>query len=57
MPNRDQYQIQQRNAAIRNTFFHYISTGMSRMNAYAKTAQEYYMGEERVRQIVAKRLV
>jgi len=54
MPNRDQYQIQQRNMAIRNTYFHYIQTGMSRMNAYAKTAQEYYMSEERVRKIVAR---
>jgi len=57
MPQKDQYQIQQRNMAIRNTFFHYISTGMSRMDAYARTAQEYYLSEERIRQIVAKRLV
>jgi len=55
MPNRDQYQIQQRNTAIRNTYFHYIQTGMSRMNAYAKTAQEYYLSEVRVRDIVARR--
>jgi len=55
MPNRDQYQIQQRNVAIRNTFFHYIETGMPRMDAYARTGQEYYLSEEYVRQIVSKR--
>jgi len=57
MPQKDRYQIRQRNAAIRETFFHYIQTGMPRMEAYAKTGEEYFLGEERIRQIVAKRLV
>jgi len=56
MPQKDQYQLHLRNAAIRETFFHYIQCGMSRMDAYAKTAQEYYMGEKTVRDIVAKRV-
>jgi len=55
MPQKDQYQIQQRNLAIRETFFHYIQTGMPRMDAYAKTAQEYFLGEKTIRDIVARR--
>jgi len=55
MPNKDQYQIRQRNAAIRETFFHYISTGMTRMDAYARTGAEYYLGEKTIRDIVARR--
>jgi len=55
MPTKDRYQIQQRNAAIRETFFHYLQTGMPRMDAYARTAQEYYMGEKTIRDIVARR--
>jgi len=56
MPQKDEYQIQVRNKMIRNTFFHYISTGMARMDAYAKTAHEYYLSEGRVRDIVARRV-
>jgi len=55
MPTKDRYQIRQRNAAIRETFFHYLSTGLPRMDAYARTAAEYYLSEVRVREIVAKR--
>jgi len=55
MPTKDYYQLQQRNAAIRVTFFHYLSTGMPRMDAYARTAEEYYLSEVRVRDIVARR--
>jgi len=52
MPNKDQYQIHCRNKAIRHTFEHYLQSGMPRMLAYAKTAEEYYMSDERVRKIV-----
>ncbi len=55
MPNKDRYLMQQRNTAIRNTFFHYLQSGMPRMNAYAHTAADYFLSEEYVRQIVAKR--
>jgi len=55
MPQKDRYQICQRNELIRKTFYFYLQSGMSRMLAYAKTASEYYLSEGRVRDIVAKR--
>lgn len=57
MSKRDTYLIRQRNAAIRKTFYNYLATGLSRMTAYAKTAGDYYLSEDRVREIVANRRV
>ena len=54
MPTRDFYQLQQRNTAVRNTFFHYIQTGMPYMDAYAQTGQDFFLSEEYVRKIVAE---
>ncbi len=55
MPHKDDYQLHQRNQAIRRTFYRYIQTGIPRMLAYAQTAAEYYLSEKRVRDIIANR--
>jgi len=55
MPKKDSYQIIKRNDAIRQTFYHYLHTGLSHMMAYARTAEEYYLCIDRVRDIVAHR--
>ncbi|MCQ2343116.1 MAG: hypothetical protein MJZ75_06500 [Paludibacteraceae bacterium] len=55
MPYKDSYQLQLRNNAIRDAFAHYIQTGLPFMDAYAKVASEFYLSEESVRKIVAKR--
>lgn len=44
-----------RNAAIRQSFNLYLQKGMPTMLAYAKTANDYFLSEERVRAIIAKR--
>jgi len=55
MPHKDSYQLIQRNEAVRATFYHYLQTGLSHMMAYARTAEQYYLSEIRVRDIVANR--
>ncbi len=55
MPTRDFYQLQQRNTAVRNAFYRYLQEGMPIMLAYAHVAEDYYLSEEYIRQIVAKR--
>lgn len=52
MSKRDSYQLQLRRAAIIRTFNTYIATGLGRMDAYAKTAADFYLSEERVRKII-----
>jgi len=55
MPSKDSYQLIRRNTAIRSTFYHYLQTGLSHMMAYARTAEQYYLSEAQVRDIVAKK--
>lgn len=57
MPKQDKYSYHIRNAAIRQTFYNYLHSGVHRMMAYAKTASEYYISEDRVRDIVANRRI
>ena len=49
------HDIERRNRAIRKHFYDLLGTGLPIMVAYAMTGQEFYLGEERIRQIVAKR--
>ena len=49
------HDIERRNRAIRKHFYDLLGTGLPIMVAYAITGQEFYLGEERIRQIVAKR--
>ena len=53
----DQFQLRQRNAAIRRTFQDYLHSGVPRMTAYAKTAGDFYLSEDRIREIIAKRRI
>lgn len=55
MPTKDPYQTQQRNNAIRQTFYDYLKAGLPRMVAYIKTAGDFYLSDVRVRDIVARR--
>jgi len=55
MPPREMYQIQKRNNAIQLRFDFYIRSGMPRMLAYARTAEDFFLSEKRVRDIVKKR--
>ena len=47
--------IERRNRAIRKHFYGLLGKGIPIMTAYAMIGQEFYLGEERIRQIVAKR--
>ena len=47
--------FQQRNQAIREHFYHLLDQGYPLMLAYTMTGKQFYLSEERVRQIVAKR--
>jgi DNA polymerase III delta subunit len=46
---------ERRNEAIRKCFYEQLGKGMPIMEAYSLTGQRFYLSEERVRQIVAKR--
>jgi hypothetical protein len=47
--------LQRRNTAIRQHFYSLLQQGIPVMLAYAMTGNQFYLSEERVRQIVAKR--
>ena len=47
--------IQRRNKAIRKCFYEQLGKGMPVMELYVMIGKQFYLSEERVRQIVAKR--
>lgn len=47
--------IQRRNRAIRQYFYELLEKNIPIMLAYAMTGEKFYLGEERIRQIIAKR--
>ena len=47
--------IQRRNKAIRKCFYEQLGKGMPVMELYLMIGKQFYLSEERVRQIVAKR--
>ena len=49
------YDIQRRNKAIREHFYEQIGKGLPIMVAYAKVGQAFYLGERRVREIIAEK--
>ena len=49
------HNIQRRNQAIRQRFFEELGKGMPIMEAYAKVGHEFYLGERRVREIIAEK--
>lgn len=55
MSKKDSYQLRLRRAAILRTFDSHLRSGCRRMDAYARTADEFYLSEERIRQIIAGR--
>lgn len=55
MPHKDYFLIHQRDTAIRRAYAGYIKSGMSCMRAYSLLAREYYLGTDRIRQIIAYR--
>ena len=52
---KDFYHLHRRNTAIKSQFIAYIQSGLPRMTAYAKTGEDFYLSEKRVRDIVAGR--
>lgn len=52
---KDFYHLRRRNTAIKSQFIAYIQSGLPRMTAYAKTGEDFYLSEKRVRDIVAGR--
>ena len=49
------HNIQRRNQAIRQRFFEELGKGLPIMEAYAKVGHEFYLGERRVREIIAEK--
>lgn len=49
---RNHYLLTQRNRCIYRHFITLLRRGMPRMDAYAATAESYYLSEKRVRDIV-----
>ena len=47
--------IQRRNREIRKCFYEHLGKGMPVMELYVLIGKQFYLSEERVRQIVAKR--
>ena len=50
------YYRSERNIAIRQTFYAFVKQGYPIMQAYTETGKVFYLSEERIRQIVAKRV-
>ena len=51
----DMIDQERRNNAIRKCFYEQLGKGLPIMEAYSMTGKQFYLSEERVRQIVAKR--
>ena len=51
----DMIDQERRNNAIRKCFYEQLGKGTPVMEAYSMTGKQFYLSEERVRQIVAKR--
>jgi len=53
MPRKDAYLMSQRNAAIRDTFYRHLQSGVPIMTAYTLTAEQHFLSIEWVRKIIA----
>lgn len=55
MSRRDSYWLAERNKRIRQIFAQYLRQGLPVMQAYARTASDFYLSENRIRDIISGR--
>lgn len=55
MPKKEAYQLTERDKALREAFYGHLREGLPPMKAYTKTAEEFYLSEKRVRDIIGGR--